>query len=177
MSAKYVQCLRLCVKANVLFPKPFYDQTTSHNRDDSRGGKIDCYTFTSKKMMVEAPGLNEGSKGNEEKTMKSQGRWRKNGWRRHRGNGYRGRRITMRVERHISPKKDECRQMLWMGTNKMSLETPEGNFQWGWNTVQTAEDWGQTGRTNGHRDFPPKNCAYQAKRFVLVTFYPDVYLT
>lgn len=46
----------------------------------------------------------------------------------------------MRVERHISPKKDECRQMLWMGTNKMSLdltigkevtEDPRGKFSMG----------------------------------------------
>lgn len=27
------------------------------------------------------------------------------------------------------------------------------------------------------RDFPVKNCGYQAKRVMLVIFYPEVYLT
>lgn len=35
--------------------------------------------------------------------------------------GYRGRRITVRVERHINPKKDTRPQMLCM-ENKMSLD-------------------------------------------------------
>lgn len=35
------------------------------------GGKIDCYIFILKKMMVEVLGLNEGFKGNEEKIVKS----------------------------------------------------------------------------------------------------------
>ena len=36
--------------------------------------------------------------------------------------GYRGRRITVGVERHTNPKKDKGLQALWMGTNKMSLD-------------------------------------------------------
>lgn len=39
-----------------------------------------------------------------------------------RQNGYRGRRITVRVERHINPKKDKWPQMLCVETNKMSLD-------------------------------------------------------
>lgn len=37
-------------------------------------------------------------------------------------NGYRGRRITVRVERHINPKKDKWPQMLCVETNKISLD-------------------------------------------------------